>query len=60
MLSALAVLTGALRLRAVLPAVASAGALAAAWLAPAVAFALSVIALGLLVIGQVVWRLLDD
>jgi GNAT superfamily N-acetyltransferase len=44
----------------VLPAVASAGALAAAWLTPVVSLALSVIALGLLVVGQVVWRLLDD
>jgi hypothetical protein len=44
----------------VLPAVASAGALAAAWLAPVVSLALSVVALGLLVVGQVVWRLLDD
>jgi predicted N-acetyltransferase YhbS len=46
--------------RAVLPAVASAGALTAAWLAPVVSLALSVIALGLLVVGQVVWRLLGD
>jgi N-acetylglutamate synthase-like GNAT family acetyltransferase len=46
--------------RAVLPAVASAGALAAAWLAPVVSLALSVVAMGLLVVGQVVWRLLGD
>jgi hypothetical protein len=59
-IGALAVLAGALRVRALLPAVASAGALAAAWLTPVVSLFLSAVALALRVISQLVWTLLDD
>jgi len=55
------VLAGALRVRAVLPACSAIGSLAAARLAPPlIAFASTAISLALLVLGQFVWRLLDD
>jgi hypothetical protein len=58
---ALAVLAGALRGRAVLPVVSAAASFVAAWLAPPLlAFACVLISLTLLVLGRVVWRLLDD
>jgi hypothetical protein len=59
-LSALAVLAGALRLRAVLPALAAAAGIATAWFAPLAAVALTLVALALLGLGSLVWRLLDD
>jgi hypothetical protein len=47
--------------RAVLPALSAAVSLAVAWFAPPlVAFASTLISLALLVLGQVVWRMLDD
>jgi hypothetical protein len=59
--SALAVLAGALRARAVLPACSATASLAAALLAPpAVALASVAISLTLLLLGQFVWRLLDE
>jgi hypothetical protein len=59
--SALAVLAGALRARAVLPACSAVASLAAALLAPPLlALACAAISLALLVLGQVAWRLLDD
>jgi hypothetical protein len=59
--SALAVLAGALRARAVLPASSAAVSFAVAWFAPPViAFASTAISLTLLLLGAFVWRLLDD
>jgi hypothetical protein len=58
---ALAVLAGALRMRAVLPAVSASASFAAALLAPpVVALAATAISAALLVLGRLVWRLLDD
>jgi hypothetical protein len=58
---ALAVLAGALRVRAVLPAISAATSFAVAWFAPPlVAFASVAISAALLVLGQVVWRMLDE
>ena len=60
-LCALAVLAGALRTRAVLPAVSAAASLAAALLAPPLlAIASAAISAALLFLGAFVWRLLDD
>jgi hypothetical protein len=54
-------LAGALRVRAVLPAIAAAGALAAAWLAPTAPAAAAVaVAVVMLALGEFVWTLLDD
>ena len=58
---ALAVLAGALRTRAVLPAVSACASLAAALLAPPlVALVAAAISAALLVLGRLVWSLLDD
>jgi hypothetical protein len=55
------VLAGALRMRAVLPTCSAAATLAAALIAPpVVALASAVISVALLVLGRLVWRLLDD
>lgn len=60
-LCALAVLAGALRTRAVLPAVSAVASLAAALLAPPLlAVASALISAALLFLGALVWRLLDD
>jgi len=60
-LCALAVMAVALRTRSVLPAASAALSLAAALLAPPLlAFASVAIALTLLALGQLIWRLLDD
>jgi hypothetical protein len=60
-LCALAVLAGALRTRAVLPACSATASLAAALLAPpALAIACAVVSAVLLGLGSWVWRLLDD
>jgi hypothetical protein len=60
-LSALAVLAGALRVRAVLPAFSAAASLAAALLAPPlVALASTLVSISLLALGKLVWNLLDD
>jgi hypothetical protein len=50
-----------MRVRAVLPACSAATSFAVAWFAPPlIAFASVLISLALLVLGQFVWRLLDD
>jgi hypothetical protein len=54
------VLAGALRVRAVLPALAAAASVATAWFAPLAAAPLTLVALALLGLGALVWRLLDD
>ena len=60
-LGALAVLAGALRTRAVLPAVSACASLAVALLAPPLLAVVStLISAALLFIGAVAWRLLDD
>ncbi len=60
-LCALAVLAGALRTRAVLPAVSAVASLAAALLAPPLlAVASALISAAQLFLGALVWRLLDD
>jgi hypothetical protein len=60
-LCALAVLAGALRVRAVLPAISAAASFAAALLAPPlVALASVLVSISLLALGQLVWSLLDD
>jgi hypothetical protein len=58
---ALAVLAGALRVRAVLPAISAAASFAAALVAPPlVALASVLVSVALLALGQLLWRLLDD
>ena len=60
-LCALAVLAGALRARAVLPAVSATVSLVVALVAPwGVAFASTAISLALLLLGRFAWQLLDD
>ena len=60
-LCALAVLAGALRTRAVLPAVSACASLAAALLAPPlVSVASALTSVSLLALGHLAWRLLDD
>jgi hypothetical protein len=60
-LSALAVLAGALRVRAVLPAISASLSFVVAWFAPPVAaFASVSISLALLVLGRLASRLLDE
>jgi hypothetical protein len=60
-LFALAVLAGALRTRAVLPAISAAASLTAALLAPPLlAVASALISVALLALGRLAWRLLDD
>jgi H+/Cl- antiporter ClcA len=46
--------------RAVLPALAAAAGIATAWFAPLAAVLLTLVALALLGLGSLVWRLLDD
>lgn len=54
-------LAGALRARAVLAAVSAATSFAVAWVAPPlVALACALISLALLVLGALIWRLLDE
>ena len=54
-------LAGALRMRAVLPACSGAASLAAALIAPpVVAIAAAAVSVALLVLGQLVWMLLDE